>query len=150
MKKIINGRRYDTDSAKFLGSNSYGNLRDFHHWHEELYRKNTGEFFLYGKGGPMSRYAEAVDANSWCGGERIIPLTVEAAKKWAEENLEADDYEKIFEVEEDTQNKRVVSLSLTEDVIAVISNMAASMGITKSEVVERAIKSSHEISHAAR
>lgn len=45
MKKIINGRRYDTDRAKEVGYDYYSNPGDFSYWRETLYRKNTGEFF---------------------------------------------------------------------------------------------------------
>ena len=136
MKKVINGRRYDTDAAKEMGSASFSNRRDFNYWAETLYRKNTGEFFLYGEGGPRSRYAEVVGQNEWSGGEKIIPLSLEAAQKWAEENLDAEGYEKIFGVIEEDSAKRTVTFSLTERTIELISRMAAEKGCTKSEVIE--------------
>ena len=101
MKKIINGKMYNTETAKELGYDSYSNSRDFNYWCETLYQKRTGEFFLHGEGGANSKYAEMVDMNCWCGGERIFPLTMEQAKHWAERHLSADEYEDIFgEVEE--------------------------------------------------
>ena len=58
MKKIINGKKYDTDTAQELASwDNGGGWRDFHHCEETLYRKKTGEFFLFGEGGPMTKYA---------------------------------------------------------------------------------------------
>lgn len=102
MKKIINGKKYDTETAKFLirYSSSYP-VNDFHFWEEELYVKKTGEFFLYGEGGPASKYSKSCGMNSWSGGKEIIPLTIEEAKKWVENYFDADDYEEIFgEVEE--------------------------------------------------
>ncbi len=101
MKKIINGKKYDTDTAKFLGYWTNGLGGDFRHVREELYRKKTGEYFLYGLGGPMSKYASCVSQNCWGGGEQITPLTEEKAKKWAEMHLSVDEYEAIFgDVEE--------------------------------------------------
>ena len=96
MKKIINGRKYDTETAKCVGSwdNGYG-CNDFSHVEESLYRKKTGEFFLYGEGGAMTQYAES-DGDAYCGGAEIIPLTEKKAKEWAENHLDADDYESIF------------------------------------------------------
>ena len=38
MKKIINGKRYDTDTAKELGSWSYSHYGDFAYVCETLYR----------------------------------------------------------------------------------------------------------------
>lgn len=100
MKKIINGKKYDTDTAKFLLSRS-NNCTGFSYCYEELYLKKTGEFFLYGKGGAMSKYSRSCGDNTWCGGEEIVPLTEAKAKKFVEEYGDADDYEKIFgEVEE--------------------------------------------------
>jgi hypothetical protein len=37
---------------------------------EELYRKRTGEYFLYGEGGPMSKYSRQVEQNGWAEGEK--------------------------------------------------------------------------------
>lgn len=96
MKKIINGKKYDTDTAKNLGYISYNHPGDFTWWTEHLYRKRTGEYFLHGIGGPMSKYAHQVGLNEWTGGEKIKPLTREEAQKWAEENLEAEEFELIF------------------------------------------------------
>lgn len=100
MKKIINGKKYDTDTAKMVLS--WGNNHNgFTYCHEELYLKKTGEFFLYGSGGPMSRYAQSCGDNCTSGGSEIIPLTEKKARKWVEEHGDADDYEEIFgEVEE--------------------------------------------------
>lgn len=101
MKKIINGRKYDTGTAEKLGERSYSYRGDFNFVSEELYRKKTGEFFLYGEGGGMTQYASRVDSNCWTGGEDIIPLTEKEAKEWAERFLDADEYEAIFgEVQE--------------------------------------------------
>ena len=67
MKKIIGGngkpwRRYDTETAKAVGSRDNGlSYRDFNHVEETLYRKKTGEFFLHGEGGPMTKYAKQID-----------------------------------------------------------------------------------------
>lgn len=100
MKKIINGKKYDTDTAKFLLSRS-NNCNGFSYCHEELYVKKTGEFFLHGEGDAMSKYSRSCGDNTWCGGEEIIPLTEAKAKKFVEEYGDADDYEEIFgEVEE--------------------------------------------------
>ena len=140
MKKIINGRRYDTDTAKELGSDSYSNRRDFSFWCETLYRKSTGEFFLYGEGGPNSKYSQSVGLNEWSGGERIMPLSLDEAQKWAEEHLSADEYENIFGAIEETTEKRSVTFSLTEAAIEKIARIAAEKGCTKSEVIENLLK----------
>ncbi len=101
MKKIINGKKYDTDTAKFLGYAGYSHPGDFSFWLERLYQKKTGEFFLHGIGGAMSKYAHRTGLNEWSGGEKIIPLTREEAQKWAEKNLDVEEFKELFgEVEE--------------------------------------------------
>lgn len=101
MKQIINGKKYDTETAKKLGDYSNGRSRsDFAFCEEELYIKKTGEFFIYGCGGPLSKYS-VPEGNGVSGDSKIIPLTENEAKKWAEANLSVDKYESIFgEVEE--------------------------------------------------
>lgn len=100
MKKILGGKKYDTETACMVGNYGNGNS-GFGKCYEALYCKRTGEFFLYGEGGPMSKYGVAYGDNEWGYGEEIRPLTVDEAKEWAEEHLDADKYEEIFgEVEE--------------------------------------------------
>lgn len=137
MKKIINGRRYDTDSARFIAEDSYSNRTDFNYWSETLYRKNTGEYFLYGEGGPATKYAKSVGQSQWSGGERIMPMTLDEAKAWAEKHLDATEYEEIFGTVEEDQTKRTVTFSLTEATIEKISQTAVRNSCSKSEVIER-------------
>lgn len=101
MKKVINGKMYNTDTAVDKGKwwNGYSTT-DFHYVYETLYQKKTGEFFLYGEGGSLSQYAQPCGTGQ-CGGEEIIPMTESEAKEWSEEKLDADEYIEIFgEVEE--------------------------------------------------
>lgn len=101
MKKIINGKKYDTETAKELSSWDNGLPGDFSYVSETLYRKKTGEYFLAGHGGARSKYAESIGQNCWSGGTAITPLTESEAKAWAEDHLDCEEYEAIFgEVEE--------------------------------------------------
>lgn len=101
MKKIIGGRRYDTDTAKALASYEYGKLNDLDYLRETLYRTKAGAYFLHGTGGPRSRYSEYDEGDRWAGGSKIIPLSEEAAQGWAENNMSADAYEMTFGVASD-------------------------------------------------
>lgn len=102
MKKIINGKKYDTDTAKEVGYSNNGLLStDIDYIEETLYQKKTGEFFLYGEGGARTEYSDFRGETNCYSGCKIIPLTVKEAKKYAEEHLTVEEYEKIFgEVEE--------------------------------------------------
>lgn len=141
MKKIINGKVYDTDTARALGSYSNGGTwRDFSHVEETLYRKKTGEYFLYGEGGPMTRYAEAQGQNQWSGGSRIMPMTYQEAAQWAEEHLTADEYESIFGQVTEDDTKRVVTYNLTVTAAEKLRRMAEQQGISASELLETLIQ----------
>jgi len=49
MKQIINGKKYDTDTAEHLATaHCTENPNDFGYWRERLYLKKTGEYFLRG------------------------------------------------------------------------------------------------------
>ena len=97
MKKIINGKKYDTDTAEEIGYWNNGLLySDFCYIEETLYKKKTGEFFLYGIGGVMTKYAERTSGGFSSTGKAIIPLTEDKAKKWAEDYLTVGEYEEIF------------------------------------------------------
>lgn len=101
IKKIINGKLYNTETATCLASFHNGkSTSDFRHLSESIYRKRTGEYFLSGYGGAMTHYAVPVD-NMWGAGSGITPLTLEEAKEWAEQHMSVDEYiEEFGEVEE--------------------------------------------------
>ena len=142
MKKIINGKLYDTEKAKNVGSWSNNlSYRDFNNMSETLYLKRTGEFFLYGEGGPMTKYAESVGQNSWTGGEKIIPLSAASARKWAEEHLDADEYAAIFGMPDEGSDERVtICVQLPAAMGAKIRLNAADAGLNLSAYMESILK----------
>lgn len=76
MKKIIDGKVYDTDTAKQIGAwdnGIYGSFDSVAAW---LYRKRTGEYFV-----------ERQDCYS---GAVITKMSYEKARQWAEEHLDAE------------------------------------------------------------
>ncbi|MBR3780651.1 MAG: hypothetical protein IKK63_05560 [Clostridia bacterium] len=102
MRKIINKKMYNTETAKRIASCNNGlGYNDINYFSERLYRKKNREFFLYGEGGPATKYSECIGQNSWSSGCDIIPLTLDEAKEWAEEHMSADYFVEVFgEVEE--------------------------------------------------
>ena len=123
MKKIINNRLYDTETARKIGGCDGG--EGLTGWTEILYRKRTGEYFLYGEGGPMTKYAVTISDNNWTGGEKIMPLSVEAARTWAEEHLDADDYEAAFGLPDEGDGKVTLCIQIPADLDAIIRSRAA-------------------------
>ena len=140
MKKIINGKVYDTDKAHELYIDNYGSRRDFSFWYEALYQKRTGEYFLYGEGGPASKYAVSVGQNQWSGGEKIIPLSPDAARQWAEEHMDADDYEALFDTPDEGDDTKVtISAQIPTPLINGARRMAYEDGVSLTTVIERAL-----------
>lgn len=94
----IDNKRYNIDKAKLIAVWDNGLCAwDFDFLREMLYRKKTGEFFLYGVGGARTKY-QAVDGDgkSSIGGEEIVPLTEEAAKEWLKTYAGEVTYKSIF------------------------------------------------------
>lgn len=141
MKKIINGKVYDTDKAQEMATwSNGGSWRDFSHFEETLYRKKTGEYFLHGEGGPMTQYAVAEGQNSWTGGSRIMPMSYQDATAWAETHLDGDAYERIFgEVTED-ESKVTVTYRLSVSAVKTVKRRAAEAGVGISEYLESLIR----------
>jgi hypothetical protein len=96
MKKIINGKMYDTEKAKLMAEWDNKKQGSLEYVHEALYQKRTGEFFVYGTGGPKSQYAKPCGNDSWDEGNRIMPLTYDGARQWAKEHLTEDECIEIF------------------------------------------------------
>ena len=134
MKKVINGTLCDTDTAKKLGEDSYSNPGDFQHWVETLYRTKSGKYFLHGVGGAMTKYAVCVAQNEWSGGEKIIPLDLDSAQRWAEEHLDGDEYIRAFgEPEERT------TIMISAATKARLSDIKAKTGKSFGDIIADAI-----------
>ena len=144
MKKIIKSKLYDTETAKLVGEWGNGiSQSDFRYCEENLYLKKTGEFFLHGKGGAMSKYCEiSADGNERSWGEKIVPLTVDEAKEWAEEKLDADECQEIFgEISEEDDTKGNFNLYIAKSAIKKVKDLAARKGVSASKVIEKMIES---------
>lgn len=137
MNKIINGKVYNTDTARKIGTWSNGADRTDFSWVEEtLYQKKTGEFFLRGQGGPNTRYAQQLEASRWTGGETISLVSYDSARQWAEDHLTADQYQAVFgEVAED-DSRTTLLLSLPASTVKKIKQDAAQAGMTVSAYVK--------------
>lgn len=136
MRKIIKGKQYDTTKATSIVNWSYGYVNDSNHVSETLFRKRTGEYFLHGRGGAMSHYAQSCGQNQWSGGEAIVPMTYEEARVWTEEHTTADNYEREFGVP-DEGSEHDLHVIVSEAAWQAISRTAASEGTTVRAIIER-------------
>lgn len=140
MKKIINGAKYDTKTAKQLGYWSYGYANDFSYIQEALYRTKSGKYFLHGYGGPMTKYKEYSSDNSWGWGEQIIPMSRAEAQEWAEERLDGEEYEEIFGEVADDDGKEQLKIVLSESAKAKVWRLAEDQGVSASQLIEDLIQ----------
>lgn len=138
MKKIINGKVYDTEKAKKVARwySSYAR-NDFNYYEEELYKKKTGEFFLYGEGNAASPYSRSCGQNEWCGGEKIVPLTFKEAQEWAEKHLDGDDYCDIFGDPDEDAEDVTLGIAVSAEAAAKLRRAAAENGISQRAQLER-------------
>ena len=85
MKKVINGKLYNTETAKEIAYDEAGcGSNDFNYYCETLYITKSKNFFLAGEGHAMSRWAQSCGTSSWGWGSNIEPLTKEEALAWCE------------------------------------------------------------------
>ena len=141
MKKIIKNSLYNTETARLVGSwdnGIYGN--DFRNCSEDLYQTRSGKYFLYGEGGPMSKYAVSY-GNNTSGSEKIMDMTAAEAREWAEEKLTADGYQKEFgPVDEASADDKIqTAFNLSASTIDLLKKQKAETGMTMSQMVELAI-----------
>jgi hypothetical protein len=97
MKQIINGKRYNTDTATLLhewSNDYYGN--DFRWCEESLYKTKSGNYFLTGSGGPMSKYSRSCGSNTVCGGSGLEPISRKEAITWLEDHDGTEELEEHF------------------------------------------------------
>lgn len=140
MNKIIKGKRYDTEKAEMVGKwENTWDRRDLGYYAEELYRKRTGEFFLYFPTGARrdsyERYGCLDGLWAESSGQALRPLTYEQAREWAERQLDADVYESIFgDVCEEAGNVPV-TLSIPARLRVDLERRASRLGVSQSCIV---------------
>lgn len=136
MKKYIDNKLYNTETAQEIGEWDNGGFGTFNYVSETLYLKRSGEYFLYGEGGANSRYSRLCGANSWCGDEQIIPMTLEEADYWAREHLSGDEYEAAFGAIPEDDSVVLVGYKLKRHTAERIKQLSREQGKAISEVAQ--------------
>lgn len=98
MKQIINGKRYDTETATLVADISPDGYSrgDFKYEETALYRTARGNWFLAGKGGPLSRWARSSGQSGSCSGSGVHAITADDARTLLEIHREAAKLEEYF------------------------------------------------------
>jgi hypothetical protein len=96
-KKIIDGKRYDTDTAIEVAKTSNGlGSGDFKNFSEKLYRTKRGNWFTCGSGGPLSSYATRC-GDGYSGSSDVIrAMSANEARDWLERENETYALEEYF------------------------------------------------------
>ncbi len=94
MKRIIEGRVYNTETASFVCDCSpAGFHRGNFEWEDTgLYRSPRGTFFLAGEGGPLSRWAEPEGHSGKRSGSGIRVLEEIEARELCERHGTEEDW----------------------------------------------------------
>ena len=99
MKVRINGRKYNTATAVYVGQFTLNTDQAWNACTETLYYKRNGEFFLFRHGGTREDFHEEenppVDAE-WPVQTEFIPLSFEQAKEWGHKYLTQKKFLELF------------------------------------------------------
>ena len=85
MKEKINGKVYNTETAKYIGE---WDMYTSGYFVDSLYRKRNGEFFLHSKREEESPYEQP--------SEYVTPLSDDEAREWAGRYLDRETCEAVF------------------------------------------------------
>ena len=96
MIRIINKKRYNTETATKVSSDSFSYPHDFNYCYEALYLTKNKNWFIHYKGGANSKYAVYAGNNSRTGGSGIKPLTEQEAYQWLEKTGDDVQLEEYF------------------------------------------------------
>lgn len=112
MRKVINGRTYNTETSKLIGGDSI----------HRLYKNTKGAYFLY---------LEQL--------KQISPLSDEEAQTWAKKHLNIDLLEPAEESTSDLVNRERVNFTIDNKVIANMRKYSEQTGIPMGRMVDKAI-----------
>lgn len=97
MRSVINGKRYNTETATLLASWDNGAYAgDSHACSERLYRTKKGALFIAGEGGALSSYSQSASCGGSCGGAAIRTLGRTQALEWLESHDLTGEIDKYF------------------------------------------------------
>lgn len=85
MRAVIDGKRYDTETATMVANWANGDdPGNAHYIEEQLYRTPRGNWFITGWGGPFTEYVARDGINSRTWGSRLRPVSARQAMRWLE------------------------------------------------------------------
>lgn len=132
MKKVIDGKQYNTQTAKELGK--YENMKGRQapaYYCETLYLTRSGKYFLHGIGGSRSFYRTVR--------EEIQPMFPQDAAAWAEEHLKPSEYAALFEDTGAEDEKKMLVVQVSAACKNKLQRIKETTGKTFGEIVEESL-----------
>ena len=117
MKRVYRGRCYDTEKAELIGADELGEVK--------LYRKKTGEYFLY---------KETVSNST-----AITPISFDQANDWALDKFCISQLISQFGEFKISGEKCPLQLSLDTGIIEMIKRISSEKGISASEFITKLV-----------
>lgn len=107
-------------------------------WTETLYRKPTGEYFVYGEGGKNSPYAIDENGESVAGTrfEIWVDFNYQKARNWVHTNC-PEKMEEIFMKDVEDEKKSVTTITLTAKARLNLKRKSKEMGVSISELIRK-------------
>jgi hypothetical protein len=144
VKRIINGKTYNTETATHICDLGCEYHRGDFKWHDTaMYRTKGGAFFLAGDGGAMSMWSQSVGQNSWGPGKGIKPLDKERALGLLEAEEQTDAIERWFgeQPEAGDEERDGFALRLPRSVKAAAEQRASEENVSLNTWIADLVKS---------
>lgn len=128
MRRLIDNKWYDTESARLVGTNCNGSHGD-DYFRESLFRKRGGAFFL------ERQIGETEDC--FAHSDKLYPMCYDKAREWAEAYLPCEVVADEFSG--GGAAKKTLQLRITPRAKAIALREAARMGTSLSQYAESLI-----------
>ena len=141
-KSAASNKFYSIDKAELIISvnktfgGKYGNNPD-DDWTETLYRKNNGEYFVYGEGGKNTPFGKYEDGEPVSGSRYVVWLDYNdnEAKNWVYTNC-PEKMKEIFEKQPDDK-KSITALYLSNTARTNLKRKSREKNISMSELINQ-------------
>ena len=141
VKRIIDGKLYDTERSTLIAESRYEGVSDEEHYKEALYRNDYGVLFLAAEGGVESFYAALLHGGKPARGTDVIPLTASEACRWLEDHDHIEEIELLFGKQPQAGRDTLpIDLRVSPELKARIELAAAMENETVNELLTRLVK----------
>lgn len=141
MRRIVDGKAYDTETAELLAEFRYGYPGEDDHYQESLYRTAGNGFFLACNGAEDSPYALLLREDIARPGADIVPLTDAEVLRWLEDYEYTEVIERVFGTLPEAGDGMVMVWSrVSKDVQQQLADAAERAGQSPEAWIARAIE----------